>query len=126
MKEVKWAAHQRIHVTSNKSSVAYKRSITYNMWMQVASNEGSMRLFRMVRSFPDEPGDVFYVGLIGLLPRVCTPCRWDDTAQCARFVEPARGFHRDHQLAVAMADHFARRWQRQLALHSGKHLQCTR
>ena len=80
--------------------------------MQVASNEGSMRLFRMVRSFPDEPGDVFYVGLIGLLPRVRTPCRWDDTAQCARFVELARGFHRNNHLAVAMADQFARRWQR--------------
>ena len=29
-KVVKWAAHQRIQVTFNESSVAYKSSITYN------------------------------------------------------------------------------------------------
>ena len=58
--------------------------------------------------------------------------------RCARFVEPARGFHHDHQLVVATADvvvllqhaqeadHIARRQQQHLALRIGKHLQCTR
>ena len=60
------------------------------------------------------------------------------TAECARYVELAHGFHNDHQLAVAVADvvvllqhaqeaeHFSRRLQQHLALRIGKHLQCTR
>ena len=66
----------------------------------------------------------------------CMDCR-PVCVRCARFVEPARGFHHDHQLVVATADvvvllqhaqeadHIARRQQQHLALRIGKHLQCT-